>query len=150
MTFRLLLLLFLLFLTKQQQGAVLQVTFLITVNDTWYPESFGRKCIATVKTPPQKPGQPRNDTNTIQIGECDHGPMTYQVDKSGMISLTFYSSVIEDASSPSCDIAWNYSYVTPKHPGLKESPLPGCWTAESREGFHMTYYWFYVLDWVMG
>ena len=26
-------------------------------------------------------------------------------------------------------------------------PLPGCFTADSREGFHLTYYWFYLQQW---
>ena len=66
--------------------------------------------------------------------------------KSSVI-VTFFSSVIEDASHPSCKIEWNYSYKEPKTTDPTESLLPGCFVADSREGYHMTYYWFYILDW---
>ena len=62
------------------------------------------------------------------------------------LHMLFRSSVIEDASPPTCDINWNGTYLTPKAAGMS-SPLPGCFTMESREGYHMTYYWFYLLDW---
>ena len=61
-----------------------------------------------------------------------------------------YSHDTEDASPPACSIQWDYSYKVPSGHNYKSSLLPGCYTAESREGFHMTYYWFYVLDWVYG
>ena len=65
------------------------------------------------------------------------------------ISLTFYSSVIEDASPPACKILWDYKYREPKTVNPKESLLPGCSLGDSREGYHMTYYmyWFHILDW---
>ncbi|KAK7474104.1 hypothetical protein BaRGS_00034633 [Batillaria attramentaria] len=63
------------------------------------------------------------------------------------VDLTFHSSVIEDASPPTCNIPWNGTYLSPTRTDPRESPLPGCWTAESREGYHMTYYWFRFLEW---
>ncbi len=66
--------------------------------------------------------------------------------KSSVI-VTFFSSVIEDASHPSCKIEWNYSYKEPNTTDPTESLLPGCFVADSREGYHMTYYWFHILDW---
>ena len=69
------------------------------------------------------------------------------------IDIIFYSSVIEDASHPSCRILWDYKYTEPaplSNYNCKPSLLPGCFNAESREGYHMTYYWFNVLDWEIG
>jgi len=63
------------------------------------------------------------------------------------VYLTFYSSVILDASHPACKILWDYKYREPKTANPKESLLPGCWLGDSREGYHMTYYWFHILDW---
>ncbi|KAK3097733.1 hypothetical protein FSP39_012567 [Pinctada imbricata] len=69
------------------------------------------------------------------------------------VHVLFHSSVIEDASPPECDIAWNGTYLSPHQPiGVTKantSLLPGCWTAESREGYHMTYYWFHLFDWII-
>ena len=65
------------------------------------------------------------------------------------IWLEFRSSVIEDASPPTCTINFNGTFVLPS-PGNeedKEYPLPGCFTGDSREGYHMTYYWFYLYTW---
>ena len=67
--------------------------------------------------------------------------------KSSVI-VTFFSSVIVDASPPSCKIEWNYSYKEPKTSDPTESLLPGCFVADSREGYHTTYYWFHILDWM--
>ena len=72
-----------------------------------------------------------------------------EVSNSTFIDVTFYSSVILDASHPSCRIKWDYSYLTPTSPGIGESLLPGCFVMDSREGYHMTYYWFYILDWTL-
>ena len=69
-------------------------------------------------------------------------------DKKAAIELTFYSHDIEDASPPSCTIQWDYSYKIPSDGNYLTSLLPGCYIEDSREGFHMTYFWFYVLDWV--
>ncbi len=67
------------------------------------------------------------------------------------LNLIFYSSVIEDASPPTCTITWSGQYNNPT-PVVKwgdplPSPLPGCYVQDSREGYHMTYYWFFILDW---
>ncbi|KAJ8304671.1 hypothetical protein KUTeg_018254 [Tegillarca granosa] len=66
------------------------------------------------------------------------------------INVIFYSSVIMDASHPSCDIEWNGTYLIPTtfvFDNAEESLLPGCFVMDSREGYHMTYYWFHLLDW---
>ena len=44
---------------------------------------------------------------------------------------------------------WDYSYLTPTIPMATESLLPGCFVMDSREGYHMTYYWFHALDWTL-
>ena len=61
-----------------------------------------------------------------------------------------------DASHPTCDIHFNSTlsgsgiYIPPKSSLMDSkglySPLPFCFTADSREGYHMTYYWFYLLE----
>ncbi|XP_065909146.1 uncharacterized protein [Dysidea avara] len=148
-------------LESASSGEVLSVTFLLTVNDTWYPgENNGKKCLHTVKTPPLKPNTSWTDSIKIQVGECDHGPLTYTISKElddskehTYIDVIFYSSVIVDASHPNCRILWDYKYTEPvplSNCNCKPSLLPGCFNAESREGYHMTYYWFNVLDWEIG
>ena len=135
------------------------VSFLITVNDTWKydPPISNDTCLVTIKTYPISPDMPRKKSENIQIGDCDNGPLVYNVNghgKKSSIFLTFYSSVILDASPPTCTIEWNYTYRIPtQYIGVSsdsianESLLPGCATADSREGYHMTYYWFYIIDW---
>ena len=39
-------------------------------------------CIKTVKTQPLKPNQQWNKTAPVTVGSCDHGPLTYTVNKS--------------------------------------------------------------------
>lgn len=58
---------------------VVSVTFLVTVNDTWYPDEYGTTCLQTVKTPPLRPNMPYNESQPIQVGKCDHGPLTYKI-----------------------------------------------------------------------
>lgn len=41
--------------------------------------AFRGGCLATVATPPLAPGRKYNETVLIQIGDCDHGPMTFTV-----------------------------------------------------------------------
>ena len=54
------------------------VVFLVTVNDTWWPaEQRGGTCLETVKTPPIPPNRPWNESESITVGKCDHGPLTY-------------------------------------------------------------------------
>ena len=63
---------------------VFSVTFLLTVNDTWYPDDYPhKKCILTVKTPPLKPDQKWNESERIHVGECDQGPLIYSVTDEG-------------------------------------------------------------------
>ena len=80
---------------------------------------------------------------SICIAVDEYGKVTVDT----YILLTWYSSVIEDASPPSCRILWNYDYKTPNKEGSMNSLLPGCYVEDSREGAHMTYYWFYIFDW---
>ena len=58
---------------------VVSVTFLVTVNDTWYPNEYNTTCLQTVKTPPLHPNIPYNESQSIQVGKCDHGPLTYTI-----------------------------------------------------------------------
>ncbi|XP_019615454.1 PREDICTED: uncharacterized protein LOC109463181 isoform X1 [Branchiostoma belcheri] len=130
------------------------IRFLVTVNDTWDPDG----CIATVATDQLLPNKKYNQSEKIMVGSCDHGPLVYTVSNAVgsaresakmFVDLTFYSSVIEDAEPPTCHIPWNGTYVSPR-PGKDardDSPLPGCVTSDSREGWYLTYYWFYLLDW---
>merc|ERR1711973_208188 len=124
--------------------------FLVGVNDTW------GSCFSLVDTPMMAP----NRSLHITVAKCDAGPLIFQVNKNGRpdgsnqwskysVWLEFRSSVIEDASPPTCTINFNGTFVLPGLGGDDErlSPLPGCFTADSREGFHMTYYWFYLYLW---
>ncbi|XP_033750899.1 uncharacterized protein LOC117335088 [Pecten maximus] len=129
---------------------VRSVTFLVTVNDTWDPNG----CIATVKSPPLRPNVKYNYTEQINVGTCDHGPLDFRVStlndsvNAATIHLVFHSSVVEDADPPACSIGWNGTYLVPRDPTKpNQSLLPGCMTGDSREGYHMTYYWFHILDW---
>lgn len=68
----------------------------------------------------------------------------------GTIDVVFYSSVISDASHPECQIPWHFGYQNPTADNSGQCPLPGCFVADSREGYHMTNYWFHVIDWAFG
>eukprot|EP00058_Branchiostoma_floridae_P013211 XP_002598699.1 hypothetical protein BRAFLDRAFT_95815 [Branchiostoma floridae] len=126
------------------------VRFVVTVNDTWNPDG----CIATIATGRLKPNKGYNETEPLTVGSCDHGPLVYTVapglaPNKMSVNLTFYSSVIEDAEPPTCQIPWNGTYVSPRPntDPMHDSPLPGCFTMDSREGWYLTAYWFYLLDW---
>lgn len=134
------------------------ITLLVTVNDTWKwdPPISNDTCMVTIRTGSIFPNTPLNKSANIMVGDCDNGPLVYtaSVDDKGSISvmLTFHSSVIEDASPPTCTITWDNQYnlpTQPPHPAATsmESLIPGCSTADSREGYHMTNYWFYILYW---
>ena len=151
------------------------MTFLLTVNDTWYPDWYNETCLQTVKTPPIQPNTSWNKSLDIKVGKCDHGPLTFQISEGELcvlvniiiklasllstekdekmethtyLDVTFYSHSIEDAEPPTCKILWDYKYWEPTTYGAKESLLPGCFVMDSREGHLLTYYWFHVLDWL--
>lgn len=134
-------------------AGVSSITFLVTVNDTWKwdPPISNDTCMVTIKTNSIAPNTPRNKSENIMVGNCDNGPLVYTANSASSIFLTFYSSVVLDASPPTCTINWNGSYLLPTQPPGQsttlESLLPGCFIADSREGYHMTNYWFYILDW---
>ncbi|KAL4227945.1 hypothetical protein ACF0H5_013384 [Mactra antiquata] len=128
------------------------VRFLLTVNDTWADPPG---CIKTVATDMIAPDVPVNKSQNITVGSCDHGPLNYTVLSPGLnhnkytVRLTFYSSVIEDAEPPTCDLSWNGTYLIPKN-NTCTGPvdlLPSCYTTDSREGWYLTYYWFHLLEW---
>ncbi|XP_071099306.1 uncharacterized protein [Haliotis cracherodii] len=125
------------------------IKFLVTVNDTWDENG----CIATIVTPMLTSGVKYNQSAAFSVGSCDRGPLRFNVQQlrgqktSMQVDLTFYSSVIEDASPPTCSLAWNGTYLAPKTMNPGESLLPGCFVMDSREGYHMTYYLFHILEW---
>ena len=53
------------------------LTFLVSVNATY------DDCIATVKTPPIHSNTPYNKSANIMVGDCDHGPLIFQVTQDG-------------------------------------------------------------------
>lgn len=121
------------------------------------PPLSNNTCFKTVKTMPLAPDTPKNESE-IQVGDCDHGPLVYSVSEQehsqSSVHLTFYSSVILDASPPTCVINWNYQYKPPtQFIGIVtnieavENLLPSCAMEDSREGYHLTDYWFYLFDW---
>lgn len=61
------------------------VTFLITVNDTWYPDEYNKTCMETVRSPALKPGVKYNESMQIHVGDCDHGPLMFTLSDDGMI-----------------------------------------------------------------
>ncbi|OWF47529.1 uncharacterized protein LOC110454260 [Mizuhopecten yessoensis] len=126
-----------------------QLTLLVTVNDTWNPSG----CIQTIKTPLLTLGK---RFSQIEVGTCDYGAITVRMVKAGngrdamSLDVMFESHVIVDASHPECHFNWNGSYLVPTAENPKKSLLPGCFVMDSREGYHMTYYWFHLLDWHFG
>lgn len=74
------------------------VTFLVTVNDTWYPDEYNKTCMATVRTPGLQPGVKYNETMQIQVGECDHGPLMFTLSDDGMLKplivIQIYQGII--------------------------------------------------------
>ncbi|CAH1265387.1 Hypp3174 [Branchiostoma lanceolatum] len=100
--------------TKFLPEKVRWVRFIVTVNDTWDPDG----CIATIATGKLIPNKKYNETEQITVGSCDHGPLVYtvapgQAPNKMAVDLTFHSSVVLDASPPTCRIPWNGTYVTP-------------------------------------
>ena len=61
------------------------VTFLVTVNDTWYPDEYNKTCMATVRSPALQPGVKYNETMQIHVGECDHGPLMFTLSEDGTV-----------------------------------------------------------------
>ncbi|KAL3866870.1 hypothetical protein ACJMK2_044123 [Sinanodonta woodiana] len=57
---------------------VATMRFLVSVNDTWDPDG----CIATVVTPTLIPDKKYNMSDSFQVGDCDHGPLTFTVQSS--------------------------------------------------------------------
>ncbi|XP_033749410.1 uncharacterized protein LOC117334081 [Pecten maximus] len=127
-------------------GKISQLSLLVTVNDTWDPSG----CIETIKTPPLTLGK---RFGKIEVGTCDYGAITVSMMKAGngrdamTLDVMFESHVIVDAAHPECRFNWNGSYLVPTAENPKKSLLPGCFVMDSREGYHMTYYWFHLLDW---
>ncbi|KAK7474097.1 hypothetical protein BaRGS_00034626 [Batillaria attramentaria] len=127
----------------------LVIKFLLTANATQ-----DTVCMATVVTPFLQPNTSWNDTKPIAIGQCDKGPLTYTVKPATdpnsysklSVEVTFYTTVIS-AMPPVCSIEWNGTYVFPQTTDPSESPLPGCWTSDSQEGWHPMQYWFRILEW---
>eukprot|EP01094_Clydonella_sp_ATCC50884_P017371 TRINITY_DN3005_c0_g1_i3.p1 TRINITY_DN3005_c0_g1~~TRINITY_DN3005_c0_g1_i3.p1 ORF type:complete len:115 (-),score=11.18 TRINITY_DN3005_c0_g1_i3:107-451(-) len=76
---------------------------------------------------------------------CDRGPLMYYVtDVSGSnvkMTVTFRSSVVEDASPPSCTISWDRSDLLTQ---------PFCYVMDSREGYHLTSYWIRLIGELAG
>ena len=62
------------------------------------------------------------------------------------LQVTFYASAI-GVQPPSCSILWDYKYLEPQTDNSSGSLLPGCFISDSQEGWHVTYYWFYILEW---
>ena len=67
------------------------VTFLVTVNDTWYPVEYNKTCMATVRSPALKPGVKYNETMQIHVEECDHGPLMFTLSDDGTFICNLYS-----------------------------------------------------------
>lgn len=112
------------------------ISFLLSVNLTY------SNCFSTVPTGPLT----RLEKTSVIVGQCDNGPIVWNTtENKDEIVVTFYSSVIVDASPPSCLIK-NFMYGNPV--ATSSQPLlPSCFDIDSREGYHMTYYWFTAITW---
>lgn len=60
------------------------VTFLISINDSW------GNCLATVKTLPINSNTPLNKSDRIQVGNCDSGPLVFQVTQDNSMCALVY------------------------------------------------------------
>ena len=69
------------------------MTFLLTVNDTWYPEEYNKTCLQTVKTPPLQPNTSWNESQSIDVGGCDYGPLTFQINEEFDSEFSFLYSM---------------------------------------------------------
>lgn len=119
-------------------SAINSITFLLSVNDT------RATCFQTIKTD----SITRAQNETVKVGQCDAGPITWDNAADGGVQVTFYSSVIEDAPPPTCTIAGPLNYSNPASTLPGSSPiLPHCFIMDSREGYHMTGFWFTALTW---
>lgn len=133
--------------------------FLVAVNATW---DGPNGCVAITSTEHFKV----NETTNIHVGNCDYGPLSFLLLKntpppSGpaikdyyvyTLHLQFGSHAVLDASHPTCDLNFNGTYVAPNDSIMDSkkmvySPLPSCFTMDSREGENMTYFWFHLLEW---
>ena len=69
---------------SKQPMKVDSVTFLVTVNDTWYPDEYNKTCMETVRTPALRPGVKYNESMQIHVGDCDHGPLMFTLSDDGI------------------------------------------------------------------
>lgn len=63
------------------------------------------------------------------------------------VNVTFFSSDVIDAEPPSCQIPFNGTFLLPSPDGYDDELLPNCFVQDSREGDHLTYFWFKIFDW---
>ena len=99
---------------KEDDNNAIAITFLLTVNDTWYPNEYpGKTCLHTVKTPPIKPGIPWNESVDIVVGECDHGPLTYTISKQldGMQVLPIQNIFTKPCRCWRAHLCWGYIFL---------------------------------------
>lgn len=124
---------------------LVQITFLVAVNQTW------DTCYDMGKTiTPARANQPLQDGPVVSVGTCDSGPIAFNTTSEGIL-VTFASSIIFDASPPQCTIMYAPNSTTLAYglPGtFGQSPsLPSCTTMDSREGYHLTQFTFAALSW---
>ncbi|XP_048736676.2 uncharacterized protein LOC125651880 isoform X2 [Ostrea edulis] len=72
-----------------------KMSFLVSVDHDWFSG-----CPATIRTPMLVPATPLNETKNINISQCDHGKLTYNVrypryppDPKVASTLTFFASL---------------------------------------------------------
>ncbi|KAK7098231.1 uncharacterized protein [Littorina saxatilis] len=121
--------------------------FVVSIKATW------EDCQATVSTPFLHSDRDYNDSAVITVGHCDQAPLTFYVTSGSQdgfskmdVTVTFYTHQIS-AMPPQCVIPWNGTYLSPTTLDPSQSPLPGCWTSDSQEGWHPMEFWFWILDW---
>ena len=84
-------------------------------------------------------------SHTVHVGTCDSGELSWELGTDPIkgkpaLSVTFRSGLILDASPPQCYVP----VVDRPPPG--SAPLPKCEVIDSREGYHLTQYSFYLFN----
>nr|XP_011425704.2 uncharacterized protein LOC105327098 isoform X1 [Crassostrea gigas] len=128
-----------------------KMSFLISVDRG----QFGGRCSATIRTPMMTPGIPFNKSQEMNISNCDHGKLKFNVRHpkyppdpkvASVVDVSFESFNVDNP--PTCSIPWNFTYRWPT--GKSYSALPGCFTKVVQPAFDFYLehsFFFKIYDW---
>ncbi|XP_022334938.2 uncharacterized protein LOC111131618 [Crassostrea virginica] len=140
-------------LSEEKKGVrmvIEEMSFLISVSQGHF-----ERCAATIRTPMLAPAIPFNKTQNINISDCDHGKLTFNVrypryppdpKVASVVDVSFASFNIDNP--PTCSIPWNYTYRYPTERSY--SSLPGCFTKVVQPAFDFYVehsFFFKIYDW---